>query len=473
MTNEILRQLNKLLYSSVSIPTDFHSQCSLTKDILKSDTSGLINSLLDYQIKNALVDIYFETTNNNLNNNLNSWLENININFLGQGVEVGIKGLFKEYLKERWKNASFPCLKIGEWTKIDGINVPNVLFFVDGSAIRAFPKNEKEDKRSLISYNYYLGTGSDAELLKPGRECLLYKPYVRWYDKYPTPYLIGRGVYKHWKIINTLKDRQMSILSQIIEYLALIKLGSDELTRQGIVPGQAEQQAVGDSIQRLVDRSEESTTKSEKVSKTMMRVTNYDESFQQLVPDIESMFKPILIETAEEAILSALGFVNIADIDSSRKDSLLNPKPFIAECEAAIDDFKRIINDLVIMIKSKNRGNIKYTNLDWKVKNTEIIDYLDKDFYDRMRSMYDRGLLSKKTYSKICGDNIFEYDLEVKYRKEEKRKGDDVTMYPQPIQNNLNQNINIPQEIPEENTTPDKTGIEKKNYNMSKEEYND
>ena len=64
-------------------------------------------------------------------------------------------------------------------------------------------------RMQLINYDYYLGKAGKNKLNKG---VLFSRPYGRWFDKYPTPYLIKRGVYHNWKIIQSIKLRSIEQL---------------------------------------------------------------------------------------------------------------------------------------------------------------------------------------------------------------------------------------------------------------------
>ena len=85
MSNNInLEEIFANLTSAITIPTSFHSQCSVVKKMLKDDSTGLINSLLQFQINSASVNFSIETDSSELSNILNKFLENINSAYLGR-----------------------------------------------------------------------------------------------------------------------------------------------------------------------------------------------------------------------------------------------------------------------------------------------------------------------------------------------------------------------------------------------------
>lgn len=98
---------------------------------------------------------------------------------------------------------------------------------------------------------------------------------------------------------------------------------------------------------------------------------------------------------------------------------------------------------------------------------------MSDDFKVMLRSLYDRGILSKQTFLEVVGETDFSQERE--RRNAEKQRGDDKTFYP-PIIQNLEQHpndVNNKEEVPskiedeEKDASPDKKGPEKRNYNQS------
>ena len=145
-----------LLGNKSTVPTDFHEQANKVMQMQLSDNSGIVDSLTDFMVESALTNIQIETIDDkeNLSDLLNFWLEIINKSKVNYGIELGIKGLAKEYYKERWKGASFPVLRIGEWERVKNYYIPTVLYFVDGGSIYSEVKSEGSHK--LLNYNYYI-----------------------------------------------------------------------------------------------------------------------------------------------------------------------------------------------------------------------------------------------------------------------------------------------------------------------------
>jgi cation transport regulator ChaB len=461
-----------LLLQKVIVPEEFHEQYAIVRTMLSNDTSGLVDSLTQFQVDNATVGLTIDTESNKLDEIINEkWLPNINSEFRGKGVEVGIKGLMKEYYKERWRGATFPVLKILRWEKIDGIYFPVSMAFTNGGSVYSEPKKNKEV--DLIGYNYYLGKETKEPI--KGEAYFIYKPFVRWFDEYPTPYLIKRGIYKNWKLIDMLKNKEIELIDRIIPYMMLVLKGSENLTLNNITYDAETLKDIKVKIQEMLNKVNQISLTEDNVAsaKTPIRMANWDEEIKHLIPDLESMFKTELFAQAERNILAGLGFIDIVEaVSTSRRESVLNPKAFMRECNAGLEDFKLIVKDLLDLIKEKNEEARKYNAKKWIIASNSLPDFMTQDFKELIRLLSDRGLISNETAVSMCSDNIIDYELERRRREKEIKRGDEYTMYPKIIQNQEEKGIDIqgeqsnsPEKIEKEEHTPEsKKGTEAANW---------
>ena len=457
------------LTHKIIVPSDFHSQVSAIQNMLSDDVSGLVDSLTDFSVNAATVDYNIETSNSELTNKLKRWLNLINIGYNGM-IPVGIKALAKEYFKERWKNSSFCVLKIAKWEGVDGIIVPTKMYFVQGESITAADIDDKDDNLNLLSYQYYLGKSENKNLLD--KNVIYSRPYGRWYDKYPVPYLIKKGVYHNWKIIESLKDKESQILEEIIPYMLLVKKGTEGLAKENIKTYSNEElQNVIDQFQTLMNEMK-NVSMNDKNVQSPIRATNFDEEIEHLIPDLKVIFSPELFTVAERGILSGLGFIDIAEaISSSRRESILNPKIFMEEIRAGVEDFKQILNQLALKIIEKNQDHRKYMNSDLYITSSPVKAFMTDEFKQELRLQWKNGQLSSQTYAEMVGE--VDYRTEVYRREQEAKDGIDYTMYPHLTDNQEDKGIDLPGENPkkeiDKNGNPiDDDKIESpENYNLS------
>jgi broad specificity phosphatase PhoE/cation transport regulator ChaB len=223
----------------------------------------------------------------------------------------------------------------------------------------------------------------------------------------------------------------------------------------------------------------------DKQVKTPMRVTNFDEEIKHLIPDLKTLFQTELFEQAERNILSGLGFIDIVQgVVSNRRESVLNPKAFIEEVNSAIADFKQILNTLLYLIAEKNDSHIKYNASKLYISSTPVRSFMTDDFKDKLRTLYDRGGLSKRTFVELVGE--VDYDTEKFRRENEAKQGDEYIMYPQLTQNVEDKGLDIHGQPTAESTgkpagkstegkngkevPQDRTGVEAENWNYATEE---
>jgi hypothetical protein len=452
--NLMLSQLMSVLMKKIIVPTGFHDQCLVIKEMLRDDVCGIVDSLTDFLVQSASVDFSIETQNEKLNELFQDWLDGINKDYSGL-VPRSINELAKEYYKERWKGSSFPILKISKWDKVKGTNLimPTKMYFVDGGQIKAKDKYETNDL-TLDSYEYYIGS-SEKDAVYLNKNVVISRPYCRWFDKYPVPYLIKRGVFHNWKIYQSLKSKETEILDQIIPYLLLIKKGSADLFRDSQKSySQADLSQIVLDFQELLS-DYKNTAIGDKNVKTPTRAVNFDETIEQLIPDLKTIFDPILFEQAERNILSGLGFIDVIQgVSSTRKESVLNPAAFMQELNAGVDGFKAIIKQLTFLIKEKNDSHIKYNSNNLYVCNSPITAFQTDEFKNQMRLLWERGGISTRTYVELVGNVSF--DTEIYRREKENKLGLDVTMYPHITVNTEEKGIDVPGE--KKNKDTDKNG---------------
>ena len=419
-----LNQLFSLFLKKIIIPDTFKEQAEAVEIMQRDDVTGLVDSLTDFAVDSAVVEYGIETENENLNKILKKWIKQINKDYRGK-IPPGIKALSKEYFKERWKGASFPVLKITKWDNFGGFQLPARMFFVDGKEIHAIEK-DKESSLTLNSYDYYLGTTEDKSA-KLDAGVIFSRPYGRWFDKYPVPFLIKRGIYHNFKIIESLKTFGNKIIEEVIPYMMLVKKGNDALTNAGKTYTDAEFKDIYKDLQELLrDYRDHRGTRD---SQTKLRVTDYAEDIKHLIPDLATAFTPKLFEQAEKNILGGLGFIDIVQsVSESRRESVINPKAFIEEIRAGVEDFKLLLYQIVLLAIEKNSTSSKYKNADFVITASPVRGFMSDKFKQALRLLWKHGQLSNQTYCELVGE--VEFSTELSRREKEAKNGTEITMYP-------------------------------------------
>lgn len=467
-----LKWLNDLLAffttEQIKVPTNYREQVIQSKELLAKDTSGIVSSMLDFAIDCALVKYRAETENENLTEILNSWLGSINSDLRGK-VPTGLKALAREYFRERWKGSSNLLLRTF-WTTKDDFDLPRTMFFVDGEDIIIEGNDgDKTAPRKLGEEKYFLRLTSDntkdskqaMALPNPDNDneiIFAQRPYESWSALKTTPHLIRRGLFRNMSLFNLLSSKSEFIIGRAIAYLFALKKGSEKLaldsTRPDFTYSEDDLKKAKTDLSSLIERS-----KTEKGAPTY--ATGFDTDMEHLIPDYSKAISDALYSPIVHRLLAGLGLIDIIQgTASTRKESLLNPKPFIAEIEQGIEDFIAILDDIVETIKERNKDkHRKYINVKVEINHTPISQFIDKNVKQMLRAIYDRGGLSKKTLVEIVGE--LDYELEVQRRDYETREGHDEKMKAPVIQNRGEQPSK------EQDIDPDKTGPEAENFLVS------
>jgi len=415
----------------ISIPKTYHEQCNSVKNMLSNDVTGTITTVTDYAINSASETVYsIESSNETIEKLLNLWLSKINL--MVNGVPTGIHELTKEYYKERWQGSSLCLLRVSSWKNItvDGatISVPTVLWFVNGSSVYV-KRDEKNFK--LGSDKFFLDSEYKNEVPKnKDEEIVVNKPYGRWFDKYPTPYLVRNGVLKNYLGIQAIQDKSDEVITKILPYLFIINKGTEKMFIDGKVDYK------DSDLTTLVDNFKTAleTYKAE-TNATPVNAIPFDQKYEHLIPDLKNILSEELYRQGYRALLCGLGFIDVLQgVSSTRKESVLNPKPFIAEVNAGVDGFKTVLLEIINIIIAKNKGEHKKLfseNNELKITNSPLKINVET-IIDSIRSGFVYGVVSIKTYQEVLG---VDPDKELQRLQKEWNDGLRDICYPHLIQN--------------------------------------
>jgi len=484
----ILDLLNLVQGTIIQVPTDYRQQVLSVKNLMDNDETGTISTLLDFAISSASdVEFTAESDNSNLSEIFNNWLSSINEELLGK-IPIGIEALAKEYYRERWKGSSFLLLRT-VWGDVGGYKLPIKMWFVDGENIRVDSANGTvaigDEKVELIVDT----NNPNKNILLPSNKqekIFIQKPYTAWGTDYPTPYIIQRGLYKNALFLKTLANKGEIVISKALEYLMVVKKGAESLAKENrseFIYSDEDLRAVKKNLGMLIDGR--TTT-----AGVPSYITNFDTDIEHLIPEYEKILKPALYAPVERRILFGLGMVDVVDAaGNSRREGILNPKPYIGELNSGVNDFKQLIKDILLTIVQENKDTHPKFLANPRaitMRNTPVKAFMSEDYRTVLRSLYDRGALSKKTFVEVVGD--VDYIQEKQRRMKEIEEGDELLMFPPVIQNLENvrsteederlgkepidkketdKENNKPENIEDEDKDDDKIGPESRNYNNS------
>lgn len=438
----------------IRVPKDYREQVIEIKNILNNDPCGLVSSILDFAISCSAVEFKIETDNKTLTKVLNSWLKEINISLRGK-IPTGIEPLSKEYFRERWKGSSNLLLR-SFWTDKKDFILPTTLFFVDGEDILC---KDPKDAGAIVlgSEKYFIRVDSDEknDIALPSQEnelIFVQKPYEAWGIRYPVPFLIKRGLYKNLKFYALLSSKSEYIVARALEYLMLMKKGTERLTLEGkpeYTYSEEDLKGIRDDLKQLLMQKKNEAG-------VPIYATNFDTVIEHFIPEYSKALNEGIYTPIEKRLLSGLGLVEIIEgLASTRREAILNPKPFIEEINQGIKDFEGMLLDIVYTIIDKNKAaHPKFMNSEIRIIHSPVTAFLNDKMLTLMRSIYDRGRISSQTLLDLVG---LDFDVEVQRRKDAKSNRDEQTLYPPIIQNQE-------QFAEKENVTEDKKSIEKRNF---------
>lgn len=462
-----LSQMTQLLNAEgIKVPNTYKDKVIAVKGLLEQDSTGIVSSILDFAINSATIDYYVESDHPPVEKLLNDWFLNINSVLRGK-IPTGIKALAKEYFRERWKGSGMIVLRT-VWETVDGMTVPTKLWFVDGENIVV--EGGQDGIRRLGEETYKIVVG-EKEIKLPGKKdekIFVQKPFTTWGTLEPVPFLIQRGLYKNLKIYDTLINKGEQVVTKALEYLMMVKKGTEKMAMSenpDFIYSKEDLNSVKEDLKEFLGNRGAASGSS-------VYTTNFDTDITHLIPEYKNILHSELSNPIERRLLAGLGMIDIVQgTTSSRKEALLNPKPFIQEVKSGIEDFKALFTDVLKEMVEVNKGkHKKYFSKDVfiQVHNVPVSSFFDSDTRQLLRSMYDRGVLSKRTFAEVIGE--VDFDIEVERRTQESKDGLEELMYPPIIVNNeKDPDVFSPNSVntmkpPATNITPKKTGPEAKNF---------
>lgn len=420
---------------SITVPKNFHTRCDKINTMLSNEVTGIINTILDFSVNSASDSKYrIECDKNeNLENLLNDWLQRINISLGEDTVISGVDGLASEYFKELWKASSLCLVRLADWQEYKlssaHLKLPSLVYLVNGSSVYV----DAGDKTNLKLGKFKYALDKEFKLRLPGNKdenIIVQKPFDRWYSDYATPYLIRNGVYKNFKTVELLQDKGDSVITKALPYMLLALKGTERLALEGKVNYNDEDMKKWHTL--LKEKLPEFQTET---GKTPIYAAPFDTQFQHLVPDYVKAVKQELFNQSMKNILAGLGLVDVFQgVSSTRKESVLNPKPLVENINFGVKSFKSLLFSIIKVVSEKNRNdhpkllsneyNLEVVNSPLKINTEHILDAI--------RSAYDRGDISKQSYQECLG---FSNRTEVRRRKKEFESGQEDVLYPQIINN--------------------------------------
>jgi len=418
--------------SKVVVPTDFHKQVVAIDRVLKNDVTGMISTIVDFMVQSAVVPFNFESKNDSLNKIFDEWKETINAD-VNIDIPMGFRSLSEQYYRERWRS-SFIVLNIN-WGKINGYTMPINMWFSDGGSV--YVDRQGTDLRTT---KYYIGSKLTAKnQLKNGlkKSSIVRKPYNMWHDQYPTPYLVKKGALYHALVKTIILSKQTQAVQQAFPNMLAIKMGNDTAMKRGEMPVKKD---FIDMKKRFVDLKSDGLERT--ANNGLVGAFPYDVNFENILPDFKKVLDADIMSGTDRNLLMALGLIEFKGFSTNREESVLNPKPLVSEIEDGVEDFMQLMGDVVHEIQKRNKTTKRnFSAKDVNIGHDPIKSLLTDNMKLLIRSLYDRGLLSKE--DTLEGTTAYKFMQQVEKRKQE-------------IKDNLDETMKAPVIMNQDNkTTPD------------------
>lgn len=434
------------------VADDFHGRVLQIDSILDNDKTGIVSTVYEFMVEAGTVDFKFESGNENLDERLALWTQNINLG-VNDDIPRGLRALTAQYLRERWRS-SFIALNI-TWKNIDGYILPSRMWFTDGGNIYVGGSGNR-----LNGYDYFIGKAKKKPLKSTEQKTVIIrKPYNSWYTKYPSPYLTHKGALYNALVKTELVEKQADLVNSIVPHILQISAGNDTFAKQdGGMPTEPELEELK---QKIVDMTQDYKYKNEKG--TNYGAFPYDVKLENLIPDLTKFLNETIVKPFDKNLFSALGLVELEGFAKSRQETILNPKVLVAEVTDGVDDWKKLLQDVLALIVVKNaQKHPKDTKKKVRVVSGSITTFLTDNMRVFLRSIFDRGTIGHQDILERATD--LDFDISLERRLNEREEIDDV-LFPHQIQNLDNQptdqNIkDTPEETIDENS-PQKKKSEK------------
>jgi len=421
-------QALRSLRNDIRVGSNYQEQMKQINCLLKNDETGMVATILDFMTHAASVPMKIETENPTLDAMLQTWQKSILNKDINIDIPRGLQELSVEYFRERWKS-SFIGLRVRwEAVTINGKTwiVPKDMWLVDGASIIVDGKMS-----TLNGKTYFMDKAKEIPLINTKDESVIIrKPYNCWYDSYPTPFLVKRGVLFNALLKRAIVNKQADVIQQIIPYLLLLKSGSDKLAELKLLATEPEMKKLKEDIVKAVSQYDHTG----EIGK-LLATLSYDVTMEHFIPDLTKLFDEKVIRSTDKNILAGLGMIEVQGFAKTREETMLNPKALVEEVKDAVGDWACMLEEVMYQMMERNKDTrTKLTvGKEIRVVPSAIKAFMTDNMKTMLRNLYDRGLLSKQT----AVEDIAELDFKVQVERRVKETADDMdnVLYPPLIQN--------------------------------------
>ena len=445
--NKLLSPGNKIL-----VAKDFHKQMVQIDDLLSNDYTGIVATILEFMVTTGSVPMNFVTDNQNLTAVLNDWANHKLNSKISKDIPKGLKAFTIQYLRERWKS-SFLIVNI-IWEKVDDLILPGKMWLSDGSVVIVDGSSDDLTKKKYFINDTELKDGTKTSLI-------IRKPFNSWYDDYPTPYLVKKGVLYNALLKKSLIQSQASVVEEMIPYILALRAGDATLVAKN---------AMGD-IAKQLGEVKESLKQAKRAKKyqndtgDMILKGRYDLTVEHLIPDLTKLFNETVSKPINNDLLCGLGLVELQGFSSDRQEAILNPKVMVEEILSGVADFKALMEEITDLIIEKNTElHPKHMNSEIRIVPGVVKAFLTDNMRKLIKDHVNTGILSIEDAFEALPQG-YDFEISKKRRTQEAENGDEDLFFPRIL---INQDSNTRPDVSEPRT-PSPYEVPKKKKNVKAE----
>ena len=417
------------LRANIKVATKFPEQVKQIDKLLSNDKTGIVSTIRDFMIHSATVPMKIETQNKSLNDFLQIWQKRVLNKNVNIAIPLGLRALSAENYKERWRS-SLLALKVIWGEEKFGNNktwiVPKKMWILNGGAVITEPNTALNTRKFFLKIN----KKKNIELKNKENESIfIRRPFTAWHQDDVVPYLTQRGTVFNALMKNAITQKQSDVIEAILPILLQLKAGSENALIEGMNPSE-------EDFKKLKNKLIEAKVKFDENGSfgDIIASLRHDVNLDYLIPDLTKIFDDGIVKSTDRNLLSSLGMIELQGFSSTRQEAILNPKVLVEEVTDAVLDWASLLEDVMIEMLERNKENHPtLTNGEIRVIPGNIKAFITDDMKALLRSMYDRGILSKQTGAEdIAG---IDFEVEVERRTREDERDLQTVMKPPVIQN--------------------------------------
>lgn len=443
--------------SRIKVPLDFHKRMVKINELLENDYTGIVATILEFMIATGSVPMNFITDNQNLTDTLNDWSENKLNSNISKDIPRGLKSLTSQYLRERW-TSSFIVLNIA-WEKINDLLLPGKMWLSDGSVILVDGSSD-----NLSGKSYYLGEEGKEITEGKNTSVLIRKPFNSWYDDYPTPYLVKKGVLHNALLKKSLIEKQSDVIEEMIPYILALRAGDATLVAKNAM-GDIENQLT--AVKEGLKKAKRDKKYQQDSGDTILK-GRYDLQVDHVIPDLTKLFNESIVKPVNNNLFCGLGLVELQGFSSDRQEAILNPKVMVEEILNGVMGAKELYDEVINLIIEKNSSlHPKHMGQDIRIVPGVVKAFLTDNMRKLIKDHVNTGILSIEDAFEALPQG-YDFEISKKRRQQEVKNGDEDLFFPRVI---LNQDSNSRNDTSDPRLpTPNEIPKKKKNVKADEEE---